>query len=186
MSSTSRHNRNSMKNEKKLRKSCWKCSRMPNAVTHITSSSLTNIFLFLSTVQIFRLCTTTTSSENDGKVGVDRIVWHLVKLFGNPFDYNLIQRCDKLVKFIGVYQPDLKIQLIDKSGSFESAIQGEITLTLHDISSYNKLVISYPIIMTLISCVYRIRNSWINTHHRQSWRISIILQFTEERAPAPC
>jgi hypothetical protein len=48
----------------------------------------------------------------------------LVKLFGSPFDYNLIHRCDKIVKFISIYQPELKSHLTEKSSTFENAIQG--------------------------------------------------------------
>lgn len=57
-------------------------------------------------------------------VSVDRIIWHLVKLFGGPCDYTLIQKCEKLVRFIGAWKPDLRIQLSERESSMESAVQG--------------------------------------------------------------
>lgn len=57
-------------------------------------------------------------------VSVDRIIWHLVKLFGSPCDYNLIRKCEKLIGFIGAWKPDMKILLKEKCDSLEGAIQG--------------------------------------------------------------
>lgn len=57
-------------------------------------------------------------------VSVDRIIWHLVKLFGSPCDYNLIRKCEKLIGFIGAWKPDMKILLKEKGDSLEGAIQG--------------------------------------------------------------
>lgn len=57
-------------------------------------------------------------------VSVDRIIWHLVKLFGSPCDYNLIRKCEKLVSFIGTWKPDMKVLLKEKGDSLESAVQG--------------------------------------------------------------
>jgi hypothetical protein len=61
-------------------------------------------------------------------VSVDRIVWHLVKLFGSPCDYNLIRKCEKLVGFIGAWKPEMRVQLREKEASFDSAVQGEVRL----------------------------------------------------------
>lgn len=117
------------------------------------------LLICIETVRLCTIAPTTTSSPSSSEnVAVDRIIWHLVKLFGNPFDNNLVQRCDKLVKFIGNYQPDLKTQLSTKSSSFESAIQGEMASSIErgvvsrNISNYTshnigtQSLISYPII----------------------------------------
>ncbi|CRK92090.1 CLUMA_CG005657, isoform A [Clunio marinus] len=64
-------------------------------------------------------------------VHVDRIIWHLVKLFGSPCDYSLIRRCEKLIGLIGIWKPEMKAMLKEREGSFESAIQG---LGLHGLT----------------------------------------------------
>lgn len=58
-------------------------------------------------------------------VSVDRIIWHLVKLFGSPCDYNLIRKCEKLVGFIGTWKPEMKSSLKGRESSMESAVQGK-------------------------------------------------------------
>lgn len=57
-------------------------------------------------------------------VSADRIIWHLVKLFGSPCDYSLIGKCEKLVGFIGAWKPELKTLLKEKESSWERAVQG--------------------------------------------------------------
>lgn len=57
-------------------------------------------------------------------VCVDRIIWHLVKLFGGPCDYTLIRKCEKLVGFIGAWKPEMKALLAEREISLESAVQG--------------------------------------------------------------
>lgn len=58
-------------------------------------------------------------------VSVDRIIWHLVKLFGSPCDYNLIRKCEKLVGFIGTWKPEMRSSLKGRESSMESAVQGK-------------------------------------------------------------
>lgn len=58
-------------------------------------------------------------------VPVDRIIWHLVKLFGSPCDYSLIRRCEKLVGYIGAWKPEIRTSLKDKEGSYDSAVHGK-------------------------------------------------------------
>lgn len=60
-------------------------------------------------------------------VPVDRIIWHLVKLFGSPCEYNLIRKCEKLVGLIAAWKPEIKSLLIHKESSLEGAVQGRHT-----------------------------------------------------------
>jgi len=63
-------------------------------------------------------------SNSKPSVSVDGIIWHLVKLFGSPYEYNLMKRCEKLVLYIGLWKSEIKCELKEKENLMETAIQG--------------------------------------------------------------
>lgn len=72
------------------------------------------------------------SSSSTSDISVDRIIWHLVKLFGSPCEFNLIRKCEKLVGLIGQWKPSLKQLLKEKEISLDNTVQG---LGFHGLTS---------------------------------------------------
>lgn len=64
------------------------------------------------------------SSNSKLNVSVDGIIWHLVKLFGSPYEYTLMKKCEKLVLYIGLWKSEIKCELKEKEKLMETAIQG--------------------------------------------------------------
>ncbi|XP_053698440.1 uncharacterized protein LOC128745398 [Sabethes cyaneus] len=54
----------------------------------------------------------------------EAIMWHLVKLFSNPHESGLRQRCTKLAQAIGTWQPSLREALIARRKQLDQAIEG--------------------------------------------------------------
>lgn len=57
-------------------------------------------------------------------VPAEVIIWNLVRLFGNPHESGLRQRCTKLIQEIGAWQENLRDSLIDRRRSLDKAVQG--------------------------------------------------------------
>lgn len=57
-------------------------------------------------------------------VPAEAITWNLVKLFGNPHESGLRQRCTKLIQAIGMWQPELRDSLRARRKSLDQAVQG--------------------------------------------------------------
>uniref|UniRef100_A0A182M7M0 Mitochondria-eating protein n=2 Tax=Myzomyia TaxID=59140 RepID=A0A182M7M0_9DIPT len=57
-------------------------------------------------------------------VPCEAIMWHLVKLFSNPHETGLRQRCMKLAQAIGIWQPSLRDSLLARRKQLDQAIQG--------------------------------------------------------------
>ncbi|XP_040175537.1 uncharacterized protein LOC120908522 isoform X1 [Anopheles arabiensis] len=57
-------------------------------------------------------------------VPCEAIMWHLVKLFSNPHETGLRQRCMKLAQAIGIWQPSLRESLLARRKQLDQAIQG--------------------------------------------------------------
>ena len=64
------------------------------------------------------------SSYSKPNVLVDGIIWHLVKLFGSPYEYSLMKKCEKLVLYIGLWKSEIKCELKEKENLMETAVQG--------------------------------------------------------------
>lgn len=64
------------------------------------------------------------------EIAADAVVWHLVKLFGNPHETGLRQRCTKLIQSLATWQPDLRDMLKTRRKSLDQAVQG-MTLTVN-------------------------------------------------------
>lgn len=106
-------------------------------------------------------------------VPVDRIIWHLVKLFGSPCDYNLIRKCEKLIGFIGAWTPEMKSLMKDKETSLESAVQGRKAFLLREIQ-----IIQFSL------AVIRIRHSRVNACDEREWKLSVATSDAQTRASA--
>lgn len=52
-------------------------------------------------------------------------MWTLVKLFGNPHESGLRQRCAKLIQSIGIWQPELRDVLKARRKALDQAVQGK-------------------------------------------------------------
>uniref|UniRef100_A0A1B0CUS3 Mitochondria-eating protein n=1 Tax=Lutzomyia longipalpis TaxID=7200 RepID=A0A1B0CUS3_LUTLO len=65
-------------------------------------------------------------------VSVEPVVWHLVKLFGNPHESGLRQRCSKLIESIGTWSPTIRDILRERRRALDQAIQG---LGIHGLTS---------------------------------------------------
>lgn len=64
------------------------------------------------------------NSNSKSNVSVDGIIWHLVKLFGSPYEYALMKKCEKLVLYIGLWKSEIKCELKEKENLMETAMQG--------------------------------------------------------------
>ncbi|XP_070490336.1 uncharacterized protein [Chironomus tepperi] len=64
------------------------------------------------------------SNNSKPNVSTDGIIWHLVKLFGSPYEYTLMKKCEKLVLYIGLWKSEMKCELKEKENLMETAIQG--------------------------------------------------------------
>ena len=51
-------------------------------------------------------------------------MWHLVKLFGNPHECGLRQRCMRLIQSIGIFDPGLRDLLLSRKRLLDQAVQG--------------------------------------------------------------
>nr|XP_029729680.1 uncharacterized protein LOC109415420 [Aedes albopictus] len=58
------------------------------------------------------------------EVPSEAIMWHLVKLFSNPHESGLRQRCTKLAHAIGTWQPSLREALMARRKQLDQAIEG--------------------------------------------------------------
>uniref|UniRef100_A0A023ER62 Putative secreted protein n=1 Tax=Aedes albopictus TaxID=7160 RepID=A0A023ER62_AEDAL len=58
------------------------------------------------------------------EVPSEAIMWHLVKLFSNPHESGLRQRCTKLAHAIGTWQPSLRDALMARRKQLDQAIEG--------------------------------------------------------------
>lgn len=91
------------------------------------------LLLFLPASYIFscllcRLNTVVPSPKPE--IAADAVVWHLVKLFGNPHESGLRQRCTKLIQSLATWQPDLRDLLKARRKSLDQAVQGEANYTV--------------------------------------------------------
>lgn len=59
-------------------------------------------------------------------VSAEAVMWTLVKLFGNPHESGLRQRCAKLIQSIGIWQPELRDVLKARRKALDQAVQGMI------------------------------------------------------------
>lgn len=57
-------------------------------------------------------------------MNAEPVLWTIVKLFGNPHDSGLRQRCAKLVQCIAVWQPELRDQCEARKQALDQAVQG--------------------------------------------------------------
>uniref|UniRef100_A0A1B0GGG9 Mitochondria-eating protein n=1 Tax=Glossina morsitans morsitans TaxID=37546 RepID=A0A1B0GGG9_GLOMM len=71
---------------------------------------------------VLRLITVNPSPKLD--VPTESIVWQLVRLFSNPHDTNIKQRCSKLIQSLVEYEPNLRHTIRDTRKSFNNAVQG--------------------------------------------------------------
>lgn len=58
------------------------------------------------------------------EVPAETVLWHLVKLFGNPHESGLRQRCTKLIQSIGEWQPEIRNLLKTRRKALDQAVQG--------------------------------------------------------------
>jgi hypothetical protein len=94
-------------------------------------------FLFLT----FRLNAVVCSPKPD--VPSDVITWHLVKLFGNPHESGLRQRCTKLIQALGQWKPELRDTVKERKKLLDQAVQG---LGVHALTAdYTNTLISLHI-----------------------------------------
>lgn len=54
----------------------------------------------------------------------ETVVWQLVRLFANPHESGLRQRCSKLLHALAQYEPGLRQSLRERRRSFDNAVQG--------------------------------------------------------------
>lgn len=57
-------------------------------------------------------------------ISAEPVLWQLVKLFGNPHESGLRQRCTKLIQHVGVWQPELRDLLAARKIELDRAVQG--------------------------------------------------------------
>lgn len=58
------------------------------------------------------------------EISAEACIWHIVKLFGNPHESGLRQRCAKLIQSIGIWQPELRDVLKARKNALDQAVQG--------------------------------------------------------------
>ncbi|XP_055907872.1 uncharacterized protein LOC129942816 [Eupeodes corollae] len=69
-----------------------------------------------------RLLTLNPSPKPD--VPVEAVTWQLVRLFANPHESGLRQRCSKLLQAIGQFEPSIRQNIRERRKSFDLAVQG--------------------------------------------------------------
>ncbi|TMW52717.1 hypothetical protein DOY81_002167 [Sarcophaga bullata] len=69
-----------------------------------------------------RLITVNPSPKPD--VPAEAVLWQLVRLFSNPHDPGLKQRCSKLLQSLVQYEPNLRHTIRETRKSFNDAVQG--------------------------------------------------------------
>ncbi|SPP89943.1 uncharacterized protein LOC117591458 [Drosophila guanche] len=69
-----------------------------------------------------RLTTLNTTPKPD--VPSETVAWQLVRLFSNPHESGLRQRCTKLLQALVKYEPNLRQTLRERRRSFDNAVQG--------------------------------------------------------------
>lgn len=79
-------------------------------------------FLFLFFFFNYRLNTVIPTPKPE--VPAETVLWHLVKLFGNPHESGLRQRCTKLIQSIGEWQPEIRDLLKTRRKALDQAVQG--------------------------------------------------------------
>ncbi|EDV93215.1 uncharacterized protein LOC6564180 [Drosophila grimshawi] len=67
---------------------------------------------------------TTLNSTPKPDVPSETVVWQLVRLFANPHESGLRQRCSKLTQALAQYEPGLRQSLRERRRSFDNAVQG--------------------------------------------------------------
>ncbi|XP_017871580.1 PREDICTED: uncharacterized protein LOC108619480 isoform X1 [Drosophila arizonae] len=67
---------------------------------------------------------TTLNSTPKPDVPSETVVWQLVRLFANPHEPGLRQRCSKLMQALAQYEPGLRQVLRERRRSFDNAVQG--------------------------------------------------------------
>lgn len=65
-------------------------------------------------------------------VSAEPVLWTLVKLFGNPHESGLRQRCTKLIQCICLWQPELRDLLATRRSELDQAVRG---LGLHGLTA---------------------------------------------------
>lgn len=80
--------------------------------------------LFLSFVLLFSIRLNTVVPSPKPEIAADAVVWHLVKLFGNPHESGLRQRCTNLIQSLARWQPDVRDTLEQRRRSLDQAVQG--------------------------------------------------------------
>ncbi|KAL5284312.1 hypothetical protein ACFFRR_006537 [Megaselia abdita] len=57
-------------------------------------------------------------------VPTEAVMWQLVRLFANPHESGLRQRCSKLSQALGRFEPSLKVTLRERRKSLDNTVQG--------------------------------------------------------------
>lgn len=76
--------------------------------------------------------TATNASATRPAASAEPVLWTLVKLFGNPHESGLRQRCTKLIQSICLWQPELRDLLATRRRELDQAVQG---LGLHGLTA---------------------------------------------------
>ncbi|XP_022211090.2 uncharacterized protein LOC111066648 isoform X1 [Drosophila obscura] len=67
---------------------------------------------------------TTLNTTPKPVVPSETVAWQLVRLFANPHESGLRQRCTKLLQALAQYEPNLRQSLRERRRSFDNAVQG--------------------------------------------------------------
>ncbi|XP_030370855.1 uncharacterized protein LOC115621369 [Scaptodrosophila lebanonensis] len=67
---------------------------------------------------------TTLNTTPKPEVPVESVVWHLVRLFANPHESGLKQRCSKLLQSLAQFEPSLRQAVRERRRNFDNAVQG--------------------------------------------------------------
>lgn len=78
---------------------------------------MSHLFLYF-----YRLNTVNPVPKPD--LPTEAVMWQLVRLFANPHESGLRQRCSKLSQAIARYEPSLKSSLRDRRKSLDNTVQG--------------------------------------------------------------
>ncbi|EDW99069.2 uncharacterized protein LOC6538844 [Drosophila yakuba] len=67
---------------------------------------------------------TTLNTTPKPEVPSETVAWQLVRLFANPHESGLRQRCTRLLQALAQYEPGLRQTLRERRRSFDNAVQG--------------------------------------------------------------
>lgn len=81
----------------------------------------------------FRLIAITSAPRPD--VSAESLMWTLVRLFGNPHESGLRQRCTRLIQNMGIWQPELRDLVVTRKRELDQAVQGMCTIVHHYLKS---------------------------------------------------